>query len=240
MRHVFWKAALLVAVSLSTGTARADFVKGTTGLSTFAQQLLFPVGAQPDQTIITNQFAAQGVSFSTSPVGSSSGSNGGLVFTTADPSPIPNLSPAYLTNYAGSNSVPPPYTINIFFTEDQTAVSFVMATFELNGGSISMSALNNGVNVSTSFMPAPSSILDPANVYTVTTGGGVATAFDQIQIVLNQSLADVSAGFDDFRLGTFTPPAGVPEPSSFVLGGLATLVVGGLTWRRRRQAKVIA
>lgn len=237
MRHLSLKAALLVAALLSTSTARADFVKGTTGLSTFANQLLFPLNAFPTDTIITTQFASQGVTFTSTP--STSGSSGGLVYNNSPSGGIPNLDPAYLVNYTGANVVPPPYTFNLFFTEDQMAVSFVMATVSPDGGTISMSALNNGIAISSVFMAAPSGLFDTANVYTVTSGGTVGGAFDQIQITLNQATSDATMGLDDIRLGTFTPPAGVPEPGSFVLGGVATLLVSGFAWRRRR-AKVVA
>jgi hypothetical protein len=181
-----------------TSVANAAFFNNSTGLVSPVQTVTFSEHTFADDTVITNQFADVGLTFSPNLYYQNSFNPGGAV---------PNLNPPDLTNFIPSTGGGLVNPFSISFSSPVTGAAFVLAT---NPNTTLLTAFLNNVIVDTG--SAPSSLNNPNDFY-----GFTGVTFDRI---------DVTVGSDGFAiLDTVQTAQSVPEPSAFILllGGAGTL-----------------
>lgn len=212
------------AVTLSgISTANANTFNNTTGLPgvgiTPAGTITFDGAGFAANSVVTNQFAFQGVTFSPNLYYDGNGGGSGCNFN--------DESGDCLTTFfgPGSGNVAP---FSIFFTSMQTSAAFAMVTGVGTPATTTFTALKNGVVVDqTSFTTGVSGNQPP----TVPNFFGFyqeAGGFNQILVSINSDFPGNVAIIDNIQLS-------VPEPGTI---GLLLVGVSGLfvTARRRRKA----
>lgn len=180
------------------------------GLVIPAQTITFSEFVFPDGTVITNQYASLGVTFSPN------------LFYNPEVISVPNQSAPTLGNFPGgltrNLSVAP---FSILFPADQTRAAFSMIT---GPGNSTFEALFNSIFVE-SFV-APTDTTSSINFF-----GFMGITFDEIRITpggINNAML-----LDNLQTGLAAPSA-VPEPASFVLLGIGLAALG--IGRRRKTA----
>ncbi len=196
---------LLFSVPTFAGT-----LNNGSGLSSPSETITFSEDVLPNGTLVTNQWAAFGVTFS------------GLTYNGTNAGPFPNVDSNDLSNFDTSGTVlgnGNPFSI--FFTTPQTAVAFALIT---DTGTSTITAKLNGVTVD-SFSPS-TTFNSSTDFY-----GFTNETFNEIDVQVSASPSD-AARIDNLQIGTAT--VATPEPSGFLLlmTGLATLV--GMSVYKRR------
>jgi len=162
------------------GTALATPIQNTTGLASPAATITFDEFVFPQGTLITNQFAGLGVTFSP-----------GLQYDSQGPATFPGVT----THYLGNNS---PCCINpfsILFGGDITEAAFGVAT---NPATTLFEALYNGAVVE-SFSASTS--FDGSTNYFF---GFAGITFDEIRVTVR---GDNQILIDNVQIGSVPEPA---------------------------------
>lgn len=184
-----------------------DTIQNQTGLASPAFTVTFDDITFAQGTLITNQYASEGVTFSN------------LVYDGQAPSTCCNgIDNNLLANFdqSGVNPLVNPFTIT--FTTVQNSAAFAIAT---NAATTTFTAFLGGTQVDT--FTSPTSFDSSTPFFFGFTGEN----FDSIQITVG---GDQGALIDNIQLGT----AATPEPSTLLLVGGS---LGAVILRRRRAAK---
>ena len=207
--HVFAFVGLLVG--FSAGTAHAAPLLAPFVIGPGDSRITFDEVALVNGQVVTNQFAAFGVTFSPN-----------VFEDTGSPRPTTGFSGQSLANFtSGTNAVTP---FEIRFTND---VSRAGAFFEFDiGNAVTFEALLDGSLVETFLFTEPSCC---------TTGtfiGFQGTVFDTMRVGIAGSTLGI---FDDLRFTTFESAQAVPEPTSLLLFGTGAAGLIAKARRRRKQ-----
>ena len=203
------KLTIVAVLSLGVAGAQAASIKNSFGLTSPDQALTFDEVVLPINTVVTNQYAGFGVTFSGS---------GGSQWDYEIGSVLNNISGGSLNNFPGGSQTP----LFIEFAAQQAAAAFAMVT---NSGTSTFTALLGGTGgaIVESFSSATSTS-DINNFF-----GFKGITFDTIKI-------DVGGSNNAMLLDNLQNIAAdpVPEPASVML--LATGLVGVFGYARRRKA----
>jgi len=213
---------VLVGSLFSSGATAATI---STQLATFDGQVNFNEVVLPENTPLTNQFQAQGVTFN-GPYYDPRNGNG---------QPASNLIDGFSGASAGNfqrfgfsffNHVTP-----FTFLFENTVDEFSMAGFS-NGVLTIVDAYNNGSLVESASVNFGEFLFSNRSVAFGFTG----ILFDEIRIAPPAFAA--SLRFDDIRFNEATSV--VPLPAALPLYGAGLAVMGFVGWRRRRKAAGVA
>lgn len=209
--RTFRRAAVAVFAAGALGApVHAQFYQNSTGLSNAATSISFSEQSIADYTAVTNQFAAQGITFSA-----------GIFYNAQGPASFPGISGDYVGNFNSVPAVLPTTPFSVYFNSAQTRAGFGFVT---NPSNTLFEAYLGGVLMASSNLVA-TSYLDPNSYF-----GFDGVTFDEIRITRT---GDESALLDNVQYGGTSV---VPEPGSFVLLG-SMLIPGAAILRRRRNAK---
>lgn len=215
-------AALAVFVPMAFGTAQAGFSNSASGLASPGSTVTFLEIALADYTLMTTQYASEGVTFSTA-----SGGSPTLFFDTNDygGGSYPSMSGNVVHSLDLPES-PPSIPLLISFAGPITEAAFAMYT-KTGSGVNTFEALLDGDVVATGTHASDATETDNYYMFTGIT-------LDAIRITIDPT----TNGFfiiDNIQLGAeaFTGGQPVPEPASAVLWSVLGAV--GLVARRRRR-----
>lgn len=203
MRRLFLVAGLTAVPSLAVAAP----IISTTGIASPALTITFSELALTANTVVTNQYASFGVTFSPNVFQNPQAVSGPHVDAT--PNSLSNFS------FVPDQSIP---QFSILFNVDQTAAAFAMIT---NTGTSTFEAYLNGVLVESFSTTTFSSNIN--NFY-----GFTGITFDEIRVSVGGS--NQRGIFDNLQLGT-TSTSAVPEPATVALLGAG---LAALRYRRRR------
>jgi hypothetical protein len=200
----------LVALGLMvSASAFATSLNNGTGLSSPAETITFSEDVLPNGTLVTNQWAAFGVTFT------------GMDYNGTNAGPFPNIDNNDLSNFGSTGTVlANGNPFSMFFTSPQTAVAFALIT---NPGTSTITAKLGGSTVA-SFTPG-TTFNSAIDFY-----GFTGITFDEIDVLVNA--ASTTARIDNLQIGT----SAAPEPGAFwlLMTGLAALM-GAAAYKRRAQ-----
>jgi hypothetical protein len=204
-------AGFLAALAATTCAFSASIVSSSTGLAAPDQTISFTEIALADDTPLTNEYSALGVTFS------GFFYNGCPVCVTAPPTG----SKPDIGNFAGSNTDAFNTNLALTFAAPQDGVAF---NFASNFAPFTFSAFLGGSLVEQFTV----NVGDP-NINGVNGWGWygfTGITFDSITIAAGQAML-----LDDLQT-----QASIPEPSSFLLGGLGCAVFFARSRIRRRRS----
>lgn len=199
--------ATLTGVSaISPATLATPIADSATGLVSPDVLIDFGNALYPDGTVITNQFASQGITFDGAFTNYQTGEN------------APYWSGGYVQGVNGNNSPPPG---NLLFANDITDVAF---TYYSNLSNTTFAAYLDNVLVE-SFVAATSYFGEGANVYYGFTG----ILFDEVRVSISHANNFYRLDNLQFNLATALP---LPATMPLVLAAFGALA---LAVRRRRK-----
>ena len=200
---------LMVGISVP---AKAVLIVNSTGISNPARTITFSEISLANGASLTNQYSSLGVTFT------------GLFYDPQPGFPDNHIQPPDIGNFSAPGD-PPANLANpfsIYFNQTQTAAAFALATAS---GTTTFDALLNGIVVDSG--TAATGVNFTNNFY-----GFSGVAFNQIRITV--ASFNNAALLDNLQLGNAA--SAVPEPSTLVMAGVATLSGLGVGWRRRKRA----
>lgn len=191
-------ALLVVTAGVLSAPVHAQFYQNSTGLANAAKTISFSEHVFPDGTIITNQFAGEGITFLA-----------GIHYNAVGPmTSFVGISGDYLANFNGFPQSP----FSIYFTNPQTRAGFSAAT---NPGFSTFEALFHGTVVASATNVA-TTFTDPNAFY-----GFTGVTFDEIRFTVGGG--NDSALFDNVQYGLAPEPGTFVLLGAFLIPGAALL-----------------
>jgi hypothetical protein len=212
------RAAVVVLAVLAFGAgispASAAFLHSSTGLTSPTTTITFGELVFPNGTVITNQYASLGVTFSNNPV----------YETHTDP--VSGVPDHQLVVQFEPNPIDLPlYGVSILFASNQTAAAFAL---DWDAGAVAFAAILDGNLVEEVAIAGPNP--SPGDDFYGFTG----ITFDRILIRVVAPAGRTLPLLDDIQLGESLDPAPVPAPPAAVLFVVGLVGLGCVRgwWRK--------
>jgi hypothetical protein len=209
MNTILRLAAVLIAAAVATTSADAGFIQNSYGLSSPAQLITFEEHVLAGNTALSNQYSAEGVTFT------------GMTYSPED---LSGFGYSHIVGHDAGNFPPVENPFSIHFVTPTSAAAFALIS---NPGELTtFEAYMAGV-LQESSGPIATSSFDPDNFY-----GFSGFLFDEIRIS-SDAAVNGALTIDFLQFGTTA--AAVPEPSSIILLGIATPGFAWIASRRPRR-----